>query len=81
AENFHGLSIGSSVSNSPIIKSQIRQSRIPSKSTHPRSLLLSSTKKFKNPPESIRPMSPTPTRPSIFQRLFGLRSSSIPPPH
>ncbi|CAM4876412.1 unnamed protein product [Rotaria socialis] len=81
AENFHGLSIGSSVSNSPIIKSQIRQSRIPSKSTHPRSLLLLSTKKFKNPPESIRPMSPTPTRPSIFQRLFGLRSSSIPPPH
>ncbi|CAM4765474.1 unnamed protein product [Rotaria magnacalcarata] len=80
-ENFHDLSIDSSVPNSPRIKSQIRQSRIPSKSTHPRSLLLSSTKKIKNPPESIRPMPPTPTRPSIFQRLFGLRSSSIPPPH
>ncbi|CAF0829659.1 unnamed protein product [Rotaria sordida] len=80
SENLHYSSIGLSVPNSPVIKSQNRQSRtplnsIPNTPHHLLPLSSSSTiKKSKNLSESNRP-----TRPSIFQRLFGLRSSSIPP--
>jgi hypothetical protein len=76
---YHPPSLaGSSVPNSPLIKSKNRQSRTPLNSTPttPHHSLLPS-KKLKTVSES--------TRPSIFQRLFGLRSSinpqqqSIPP--
>jgi hypothetical protein len=82
-ENFNWFhppstpSIGSSVPNSPLIKSKSRHSRTPLNSTPDtphRSLL--PTKKSKTLPESNRQITTTNTRPSIFQRLFGLRSSS-----
>ncbi|CAF5129415.1 unnamed protein product, partial [Rotaria sp. Silwood1] len=79
SEKFHPSSIGSSVPNSPIIKSQDRPSRTPLNSTpNTPHRLLSSTKKSKNLSESNR-QTTNQMRPSIFQRLFGLRSSSIPP--
>jgi hypothetical protein len=72
----------SSVPNSPLIKSKTRHSRTPINSipnTPHRSL--STTKKSKILSESNRQILPTTnTRPSIFQRLFGSRSSSTPRP-
>jgi hypothetical protein len=73
-ENFNWFHPPSSpsVPNSPLIKSKTRHSRAPLNSTPDRSLL--PTKKSKILSESNRQT--TNTRPSIFQRLFGLRSSS-----
>ena len=78
---FHPSSsslVGSSVPNSPLIKSKHRRSRTPLNSTPttPHHSLLP-TKKPKIPSESTR-QTTTNTRPSILQRLFGLRSSINP---
>ncbi|CAF1214552.1 unnamed protein product [Adineta steineri] len=80
-ENFNWFhpptpsSAGSSVPNSPVIISKNRQVRTPLNSTPetPRRSILQS-KKSKILSDTNRPT--TNTRPSIFQRLFGLRSSS-----
>ncbi|UJR37144.1 hypothetical protein I4U23_029854 [Adineta vaga] len=70
-------SVGSSVPNSPLIKSKNRQVRTPVVATPetPRRSVLP-TKKSKTLPDQNRQITATHSRPSIFQRLFGLRSSS-----
>jgi hypothetical protein len=74
---FRSSSSGPSVPNSPMVKSKVHHPRTPVvalPTTPHRSLL--STKKPKILSESNR--STTNTRPSLFQRLFGLRSTSTP---
>lgn len=73
--DIHSPSAGSSVPNSPLIQSRTHRTRtpitsLPSEPSH--RLLLPTIKKLKTNLENT----PTHTRPSLFQRLFGLRPSS-----
>lgn len=71
--------MNSSMPPSPTSKSFDRQSRTPLNSASNTPVrALSVTRKSKLPPDSNR-QTTTNHRPTIFQRLFGLRSSSNPP--